>query len=380
MRKDVLVNMTEGRIVPQLLRFSGPVLLGLVFQRIYNFVDSFIVGRYLGDNALAAVSVSGVGMYLVTSLILGMTTGISVVLSQYYGARQENEVEETYYSSIYIAIAMTAIVTLAGLLLARPVLILLQTPTEVLPEATLYLQVICAGCVGTMLYNWIASILRALGNSMIPLVFLGVASGLNILFDFLFVAALPFGVAGAAVATILAQLISGVACFIYAWKVLPMCRLKREKMHLNPHIGKQMLRYGIPAGLQMSIISVSDMTLQAVVDTFGTAMVVAYGVAIKMEWIGVLIGDALGTALGTFAGQNTGAGNIPRVQEGFKKTFWLTAAGYAIVSPLIFILAPKIMALFTDSAKAIQYGVEYMRVFSPLLFAVGILTVFYYLL
>ena len=270
MKRDVVVDMTKGKIAPQILKFAMPVLLGLIFQRIYNFADSWIVGHFLGDNALAAVSVAGVGMYLVFSLIIGLTTGVTVVMSQYYGAKQEEKVVETFFSSIYIALGMTVIVTVAGTLLSRPLLILLQTPEEVLAEAVWYLQIICLGSVGTMLYNWISAVLRSLGNSIVPLVFLGISSALNVVLDILFVAVIPMGVGGAAFATVLAQLISGAACLVYAWKILPMLRFQRAKMRLNRFIGKQMLVYGLPAALQMSIISISDMTLQAVVNTYGT--------------------------------------------------------------------------------------------------------------
>ena len=380
MKKDVVVDMTKGKIAPQILKFAMPVLLGLIFQRIYNFADSWIVGHFLGDNALAAVSVAGVGMYLVFSLIIGLTTGVTVVMSQYYGAKQEEKVVETFFSSIYIALGMTVIVTVAGTLLSRPLLILLQTPEEVLAEAVWYLQIICLGSVGTMLYNWISAVLRSLGNSIVPLVFLGISSALNVVLDILFVAVIPMGVGGAAFATVLAQLISGAACLVYAWKILPMLRFQRAKMRLNRFIGKQMLVYGLPAALQMSIISISDMTLQAVVNTYGTTLVVAYGVCVKVEGLGMQVGDALGTALGTFTGQNTGARNIPRIKAGFRTVFGINAIGYAIVSPIIFILAPQIMRLFTDNQEAIGYGVEYMRIFSPFLIGVGILVLFHNLL
>lgn len=380
MKKEVTVDMTKGRIAPQILKFAMPVLLGLIFQRIYNFADSWIVGHFLGDNALAAVSVAGVGMYLVFSVIIGLTTGVTVVMSQYYGAKQEDKVVETFFSSIYIALAMTVIVTVAGVLLSRPLLILLQTPDEVLNEAVWYLQLICAGSVGTMLYNWISSVLRSLGNSVVPLIFLGISSALNVVLDILLVAVIPLGVGGAAIATVLAQLISGGACLVYAWKILPMLRFQRSKMKLNRYIGKQMLVYGLPAALQMSIISISDMTLQAVVNTYGTTLVVAYGVCVKVEGLGMQVGDALGTALGTFTGQNTGAKNISRIRAGFRTTFGLNAIGYAVVSPVIFIFAPWIMRLFTDNTEAIGYGVEYMRIFAPCLIGVGILTLFHNLL
>ncbi len=380
MKQEVMVDMTEGRIVPQILKFAMPILLGLIFQRIYNFADSYIVGHFLGDSALAAVSVAGVGMYLVFSLIIGLTTGVSVVMSQYYGAKKEEQVAETFFSSIYIALGMTVLVTAAGLTLSKPLLILLQTPEDILAEADLYLKIICGGCIGTMLYNWISAVLRSLGNSVIPLVFLGFSSALNVAFDVLFVAVIPFGVGGAAAATVLAQALSGAACLFYAWKILPMLRLRRERLRLNRYIGKQMLVYGLPAALQMSIISVSDMTLQAVVNTYGTALVVAYGVCIKMEGLGMQIGDALGTALGTFAGQNAGAKNIPRIKEGFRRTFLINAIGYAAISPIIFVLAPWIMRIFTDNEASIQYGVEYMRIFAPFLIGVGTLNLFHNLL
>lgn len=380
MKNEVAVDMTTGSIAPQILGFAVPVLLGLIFQRIYNFADSYIVGRYLGDGALAAVSVAGVGMYLMQSLVIGLTTGVSVVMSQYYGAKNEKAVEETFFSSIYVVWYMTLFVTAAGVLGTRPLLIALQTPEEILDEAVFYLQLICAGCIGTMLYNWISAVLRSLGNSVIPLVFLGVSSALNIFLDWLFVAAVPLGVGGAAFATVLAQLVSGAACLIYAWKLLPHLRIRREKLKLNRAIGKQMLVYGLPAALQMSIISISDMTLQAVVNTYGTALVVAYGVCLKVEGLGMQIGDALGTALGTFAGQNAGAKDACRIKAGLRAAAGMCIIGYAVVSPLIFFTAPVIMRMFTDSEASIGYGVEYMRIFAPFLIGVGILALFHNLL
>lgn len=380
MKREVAVDMTQGRIAPQILAFAMPVLLGLIFQRIYNFADSYIVGRYLGDNSLAAVSVAGVGMYFMFSLIIGLTTGVTVVMSQYYGAKNEQAVEETFFSSIYVALGMTVIITVLGVICTKPLLIILQTPQEVLAEAVLYLRLICAGCIGTMLYNWISAVLRSLGNSVIPLLFLGVSSALNIFLDWLLVAVIPLGVGGAAIATILAQLISGAACLIYAWQVLPELRFRREKLKLNKKIGRQMLVYGLPAALQMSIISISDMTLQAVVNTYGTALVVAYGVCVKVEGLGMQIGDALGTALGTFTGQNAGAKDISRIKAGLRSAVGMCIVGYAVVSPLIFLAAPLIMRMFTDSGQSIAYGVEYMRIFAPFLIGVGILTLFHNLL
>ena len=166
------VDMTKGSILPKMIRFALPVLLGMLFQRIYNFVDVYIVGRYLGDEALAAVSIAGGAMYLLFSIMMGLTTGVSVVVSQYYGGGDEKKVTETFVSSIYVAVVSTLIITIAGLIGARPLLRILQTSNDLIDQATVYLMVVFAGAVGTMLYNWISAVLRSLGNSVVPLVFL----------------------------------------------------------------------------------------------------------------------------------------------------------------------------------------------------------------
>ena len=204
------VDMTKGSILPKMIRFALPVLLGMLFQRIYNFVDVYIVGRYLGDEALAAVSIAGGAMYLLFSIMMGLTTGVSVVVSQYYGGGDEKKVTETFVSSIYVAVVSTLIITIAGLIGARPLLRILQTSNDLLDQATVYLMVVFAGAVGTMLYNWISAVLRSLGNSVVPLVFLIISSVLNVILDIVFVVWIPMGVAGAAFATVLAQLLSGI--------------------------------------------------------------------------------------------------------------------------------------------------------------------------
>ena len=178
--KGNVMDMTQGAIMPKLVRFSLPVLMGLVFQRIYNFVDVYIVGRYLGDEALAAVSIAGSGMYLIMSLMMGVTTGVSIVIAQYYGAGSEKKIRETFASSIFVALGVTALLTGVGMATARPLLRLLQTSDALLDSAHTYLMIIFAGSFGTMLYNWIAAIMRSLGNSVVPLVFLIVSSVLNI--------------------------------------------------------------------------------------------------------------------------------------------------------------------------------------------------------
>ncbi len=377
---EKVVDMTQGSILPKMIRFALPVLFGMIFQRIYNFADVYIVGKYLGDEALAAVSIAGSGMYLLLSLMMGLTTGVSVVISQYYGAGESKKVHETFVSSIYVAAGTTILITLAGVLGAKPLLRLLQTSDELLQDAWVYLAIIFAGSIGTMLYNWISAVLRSLGNSIVPLIFLIISSVLNIILDIAFVAWIPMGVAGAALATVLAQFISGLCCLFYAWKILPFLRITKDSLKMNPEIAKLILIYGVPTGLQMSIISISDMTLQAVINTYGTAMVVAYGVCIKVEGIGWQIAEAISTSLGTFAGQNVGAGNYTRVKKGVRCAYMMDIVCYGVFCPIIWYFAEPIMKAFTQDPLSIRYGMEYMKIFSFFFFVGGFLTIYHNIL
>ena len=374
---EKVVDMTQGSIMSKMIRFALPVLLGMLCQRVYNFADVYIVGRYLGDTALASVSIAGTAMYLLMSLMMGLTTGVSVVISQYYGAGQDEKVSETFATSIYVAVISVVLLSAAGILGTEPLLKALQTSDELMEDAKIYLLIIFAGSFGTMLYNWISSVLRSLGNSVVPLIFLIISSVLNIILDIAFVAWIPMGVAGAALATVLAQVISGAMCLAYAWKILPILRLKRGIMRFNPEIAKLILMYGIPTGLQMSIISISDMTLQAVINTYGTALVVAYGVCLKVEGLGWQISEAIGTSVGTFAAQNIGAGRLDRVKKGVKCAYLMNVVCYGAFCPIVFLFSETIMKAFTTVPESIQYGMEYMHIFSGFFFIGGFLGIYH---
>ena len=376
MRKSV-VDMTEGRILLHMVRFGLPVLVGMLFQRIYNFVDVYIVGRYLGDQALAAVSISGTATYLLTSVMMGLTTGVSVVISRYYGAKEMENVKSAYVTSIYVTAMSAILITALGILFTDPLLRLLQTSEELLPDASEYLIWIFAGCAGTMLYNWISSVLRSLGNSVVPLLFLVISSVLNVILDLAFVVFIPMGVKGAALATVTAQILSGIFCVIYALRILPFLRIKRGQFCCRKDLVKEILVYGVPTGLQMSIISISDMTLQAVINTYETALIVAYGVCLKVEGLGFQMADAIGTSLGTFVGQNVGAGKYDRVKKGVRCAYLMNVICYGIFCPCISIFAGPIMGAFTKNEASIGYGAEYLRIMGMFFLAGGILVVYH---
>ena len=349
----------------------------MLFQRIYNFADVYIVGRFLGDAPLAAVSIAGSAMYLLFSVMIGLTTGVSVVIAQYYGAGDEQKVRETFATSIFVALGAVLLITTLGLLGARPLLRALQTSEELMDDAYAYLSIIFAGAFSTMLYNWISSVLRSLGNSVVPLCFLILSSILNIVLDIAFIVFIPLGVAGAALATVLAQVISGVLCLAYVLKILPMLRLRRGELRLNPRIAKQILIYGVPTGLQMSIISISDMTLQSRINTYGTALVVAYGVCIKVEGVGWQVAEAIGSSVCTFVGQNIGAQRYDRVRRGVRCAYLMNIVCYGLLCPAIWLGAEHIMRAFTQSPDSIRYGMEYMRIFSFFFMIGGSMTIFH---
>lgn len=380
MGKEKTTDMTHGPVFRQMAVFALPVLLGMLFQRIYNFADAYIVGRYLGDQALAAVSISGTAMYMMTSVMMGVTTGVSIVISQFYGAGENRKIRETFSAGIHVSIWMTVLITAAGAATTEPLLRLLQTSRELMPDASAYLLIIYAGCGATMLYNFASAVLRALGNSVVPLVFLILSSVLNVFLDVAFVSWIPMGVQGAAYATVFSQLLSGALCLAYARKILPVLRLSAKEWKPDRYLIGQILRYGLPTGLQMSIISISDMTLQAVINTYSTAMIVAYGVALKVEGLGFQIADAIGSAMGTFAGQNAGAGNLKRVKKGVRTAYLLNIICYGVFCPGVFFLAEPIMRAFTDTPESIAYGMEYMRIFTVFFLAGGVLVVYHNIL
>ncbi len=380
MQYENVKDMTKGPVLKEMTLFAFPVLIGMVCQRIYNFADAYIVGRYLGDQALAAVSISGVACYMMFSVMMGVTAGAGVVISHSYGGGKTEQIRRIFAASVFVSICVTILLTAVGTLSAFPLLRLLQTSDELLPQAGIYLIVIYAGSGATMLYNLSAAILRAVGNSLVPLLFLIISSVLNVILDILLVAVLPMGTAGAALATVLAQLLSGAACIWYAFKILPFLRVTRDEMKPDPYLVKQILRYGLPTALQMSIISVSDMTLQGVVNTYGTDMIVAYGVCLKFEGLGFQLTDAIGSSLATFTGQNVGCGDLKRVRKGVNSAYLMDLIGCAFFCPFVFLLAPHLMRAFTDTPAAIRYGTEYMRIFSVFFLSGGILTVYHNIL
>lgn len=312
-------DMTTGNPVKLILYFSIPLLIGNIFQQFYSMVDTIIVGRFLGVNALAAVGSTGSLSSLVIWFIQGLTAGFSILVSQKFGANDEEGVKKATSNAIILSTIMSIIITIVSLILVDPLLNLMNTPHDIINDASSYVTVIFAGTFTTFLYNMISSILRALGDSKTPLYFLIVSSVLNIVLDIVFIVNISMGVAGAAYATVISQGVAGLLCLIYTAKKFPILKLKKEHFKLDREYATQELKIGIPMAIQSSIISIGTIIIQTAVNSFGSTVVAANTAAAKVEQLVMQPPISFGITMATYCAQNLGAGNIDRIKEGVKK-------------------------------------------------------------
>ena len=372
--KASALDMTKGNPFVLLLKFTWPIYIGSAFQQIYNLVDAVIVGNFVGENALASVNVTATVVNLLFSLINGVTSGVGVVIAQYYGARDQKGIQRTFATSLYVMGGLTVIITLLGVVFSRGILQLLKAPAGIIDDAVSYLTVIFLGTVATVLYNLMASVLRGLGDSVTPLIFLIVASALNVGLDLLFILVFHMGVLGAGVATVLSQAISGVLCVAYAMRKMQVLRLKRHELKFDRVIMAGTLKIGLPAGFEMAFISFSQMIVQSVINGYGTSVVAGFGAASKVETLVAMFGYSLGNAAGTYTGHNVGAGHYDRVKQGFKASVVIIAISSAVLSLVTFFAARPIMSLFLPDGDGIEAGCEYLRIIAFFLFFLWIMS------
>lgn len=362
--KTYVKDMTEGKPAGLLLSFMLPMVVGNVFQQLYNMVDSMIVGKYVGADALAAVGATGSLNFLIFSLCGGMASGIGIIISQYFGASNEAGVKRAITNAVYIMLVSAGMMGLFGFFFARPLLAFLHTPENILDDATLYMQIMCIGVFAVALYNCIASILRAVGDSKTPLYFLIVASLLNIVLDLFFVRVVELGVAGAGIATIISQLLSGVGSLAFALAKNPFFRIEKEHRRADREIIWQCVRMGVPLAFQSSLIAVSCVALQSVVNTFGSVVVAAFTATSRIEQLVQQPYNSLGMAMSTYTGQNIGAGKIDRVRLGYRKGCLIMAVFSFMMMPLAQFGGEFIMKLFVNEAEVITMGSEALRITS----------------
>lgn len=343
-------DMTEGNSVKQILLFTLPLFIGNLFQQFYNMADTVIVGRTLGKGALAAVGSTGSLNFLIIGFVLGAASGFCIPIAQFFGAKDYKNLRRAVANMIYLAAAISALLTLLTMLFTRDILKLLDTPSDIFDEAYLYIIVIFAGMSATMFYNILAGLLRALGDSRSPLIFLIISSILNIGMDFIFIHIFQ-SVIGASLATVLAQLISGLLCLIYIIRKFPILHLNKEDLLPSFPLMKKLLYLGLPMALQFSITAVGGLILQRSVNGLGSTVVAAVSTGNKASNLLTQPMESLGIAMATFCGQNLGAGKIDRVKKGVNQALVIVLIYTAAASLISFFAGEYMALLFVDGSE-----------------------------
>lgn len=344
-------DMTTGNSAKQILKFSLPLLIGTVFQQFYNMVDSIIVGKFLGTQPFAAVGMTGSITFFVLGLVFGACSGFAIPVAQDFGAHDEAGVRRCVANIIHIGVIFGLVMTLATTLLTRQILVWMDTPEELMQDAYDYLFWIFLGIGSLMLYNLLAGILRSLGDSTTPLIFLILSSLLNIGLDVLLVWTLNVGVKGAAIATVIAQLISGLGCLVFMIRKFPMLRLTRKDLRPDLPTIRRLSGVGFPMGLQFSITAIGSIILQKSVNALGTTIIASVSAAAKVQNLVVSPMDAFGVSMATFAGQNYGAGRIDRVRRGVRQVFWMLTAYSLLALGIVYFSGSTIALLFVDASE-----------------------------
>ncbi|MBR5417682.1 MAG: MATE family efflux transporter [Clostridiales bacterium] len=372
-----VTDMTVGNPTRHILKFTLPLLIGNLFQQLYNMVDSIVVGRYVSAHALAAVGACGSLNFLFFSLSSGLSVGIGIIAAQYFGANDEKQLKKTIANSIYVLASAAAVVTLIGVIFARPILQLLQTPDVYINDSIDYFRVTCIGIIGVAFYNGVAALLRAVGDSKTPLYFLILSSIINVGLDLLFVICFGMGVVGVGLATIIAQAVSAVVSMIYAYHKVSYFRLSKKDLHPDASMIRDSFRLGAPVAFQNSMIAVSCIALQAVVNGFGPDVASAYTITGRIEQLVQQPYGSLGMALTSYAGQNIGAKKQERVVEGFRKATLIVLIFSLIMLPLFFFFGKYICGIFVkeEAADVIALGAKALRITSPFYFALGMIYV-----
>lgn len=345
--------MTEGKILKNIIIFAIPCIISNILQNLYNLADTAIVGQLIGINSLAAVGSTGAVVALFINTITGLMSGFSIVASIRLGAKNYSELKRVFANALFIVIAMGALITIFGTMYTGKILKLMNTAPELMEEATIYLTGIFAGIITTMFYNFFCEMMRAVGNSKAPLVFLAISSALHIVLDYLFMGAFKTGVTGAAVSTVVSQGISAILCFIYIYKNVEYYRVERKDFKFDFNIICECLKVGLPMATVNFVVNFGTMVLQFVTNGIGTQYVAAYSSASKLGYIYTSPINGFTTALAVFVSQNFGAGNIQRIKKGFKQTVILLCGINTAVFMFSILCSPAILRFMVGNEQSV---------------------------
>ncbi len=357
MRRQKEIDLTNGEILPNLVRFMLPVLAGQLFQTLYNSVDSVVVGNFVGTNALAAVTASSSITMFFVGFFTGLATGASVVFAMHFGAKEYENLSNDIHTAMTFSIALGILVAAAGILFAPQLLSLVSCPSDVYGDALIYLRIYMVGILFMSLYNVGAAVLRSVGDSQSPFYYLLTSSCMNIVLDVLFVAIMGLGVAGVAIATVISQFTSVCLTFRKMMGMNPAYRFSFRQMHIDFQILKKIIALGLPAGIQSSITSLSNIYLQHYINQFSAAAIAGIGSAMKIDQFAGMPCNAMGLAMTTYIGQNLGAQKPDRARKGVRIATVAMAVCVSAVGIPIFFFAKQLMSIFGNDEAMIQYGV-----------------------
>ena len=362
--KANMINMTEGSPVRLLLTFSIPMLIGNIFQQLYNLADSVIVGQLIGAQALASIGATASVTFFFFALCNGIGTGGGIITSHFFGEGDDEKVKNCIVNTAFIMIVVPLVIGTIAFFTTRALLGFLKTPDEIMPEAAAYMKIMCCALPLISIYNFVSSMLRALGDSKTPLYFLIFSCILNVILDLIFICIFNQGVVGAGIATLISNLVCGLLCLGFAFKTNPYFKLQKKDIRLNGNILWKCTRLGVPISLQFSLIAISCMALQRVVNNFGPVAVAAFTATSRVEQVIHQPYQTLGAALSTFSGQNFGARKKDRVILGYRKAMLMMAIFSLVMLPVIQIFGQGITRLFVKDGEVIEMGARALRITS----------------
>ncbi len=353
-------DLTEGKPGSLIFKFAMPMLIGNVFQQIYNVTDSIIVGKFLGKEALAAVGASFPIIFMLVSFIIGIATGSTIIVAQYYGSKNLDKVRRTIDTMYIFLFFSSLLVTILGILFSAPIFRLIKLPEELIPQAIAYMNIYLSGSIFFFGFNGTSAVLRGLGDSKTPLYFLIISTIANVFFDLLFIVVFKWGIEGAAIATVIAQAGAFITSIIYLNRTHPIINLSWRKLLWDREVFKSSIRIGLPTGFQQTFVSIGMIALLRIVNDYGTNVIAAYSVAGRIDGMAAMPAMNFGAALSTYVGQNIGARKMDRVKQGLRATLSISTWVALLTSAIIILLREPLMRLFVTDQYVIDIGGEYL--------------------
>lgn len=366
MKKTRTIDMTNGNIYHVLISFAIPVLIGNLFQQLYNMVDTAVVGKYVNANALAGIGTTTPVITLILGVIIGMSNGMSVVIAQSFGKGEKEKTEKAITNGLFLMFAISIVVIGCGLLFSKPLFRIMNVPDEILGDALIYVNILFLGTLPKAAYNYESGILRAFGNSVIPLIFLIFTSIMNVVLDLLLVCVFLMGVMGVAVATVISEICSAILCFVFIKKKMPEINITKGAWVVDKEIILKHIKTGVPSALSQSCLGISFFVAQTALNSLGAISISAYTAANKMDSLCYMVMGAFGTAVSTFAAQNYGKKDYQRVRQGIRRSLIITVFAAFILMAFVFLLGRTFIGLFVspNETEILTMGYQYMRLSS----------------